>query len=183
MSQKGQEDISAWSERTFNFLFEIFFWMAFSSVVFIRTFGLTRWHFHAGHIRSIFVPYVLQISSDGSSLYWEENHQINLTRSWLQNCLELQSVCTRSCTLGFSQSQPQPDHVLESHILNDFMYDFSCAVSLIKTIVNYCYWQFGWILFYSRNLHISALAEVWARHLRNSLAHPQPKYEMCIFLE
>ena len=36
---------------------------------------------------------------------------------------------------------------------------FSCAVSLIKTIINYCYWQFGWILFHSRNIHINSLAE------------------------
>ena len=38
---------------------------------------------------------------------------------------------------------------------------FSCSASLIKTIIKYCYWQFGWILFYSRNIyiHVNALAE------------------------
>ena len=36
---------------------------------------------------------------------------------------------------------------------------FSCTISLIKTKINYCYWQFGWILFHSRNIHINALAE------------------------
>ena len=35
----------------------------------------------------------------------------------------------------------------------------SYVVSLIKTIINYCYWQFGWILFDLRNIHINALAE------------------------
>ena len=34
------------------------------------------------------------------------------------------------------------------------IYVFSYAVSLIKTIVNYCYWQFDWILFYSRIIHL-----------------------------
>ena len=59
---------------------------------------------------------------------------------------------------GFSQSQfqpqptqPQPAHVLESNIWNAFMYVFP--------VLNCYYWQFGWILFYSRNIHINALAE------------------------
>ena len=55
--------------------------------------------------------------------------------------------------------QPQPVHVLKSHIWNVFMYVFLCLASLIKTIINCCYWQFGWILFYSRNIHINALTE------------------------
>ena len=29
----------------------------------------------------------------------------------------------------------------------------SYAVSLLKTTINYCYWQFDWVLFYSRNIH------------------------------
>ena len=36
---------------------------------------------------------------------------------------------------------------------------FSCAVSLIKTIVNYCYWQFYWILFYSRNIRLDIFSD------------------------
>ena len=48
---------------------------------------------------------------------------------------------------------------------------FSCAVSLIKTLINYCYWQFDWILFYSKNIHICL---AWAepensRHVSISL--------------
>ena len=48
--------------------------------------------------------------------------------------------------------------MLDSHILNAFIC-FSRAVSLIKTILNYCYWQFDLILFCSRNIHMNALAE------------------------
>ena len=65
---------------------------------------------------------------------------------------------------GFSPSQPQPDSASASpcawiSYLECFHVCFFCAVSLIKTIINYCYWQFGWILFHSRNIHINALAE------------------------
>ena len=43
--------------------------------------------------------------------------------------------------------------------LECFQACFSFAVSLIKNIINYCYWQSYWILFHSRNIHINALAE------------------------
>ena len=64
----------------------------------------------------------------------------------------------------FSPSQPQPDSASATPCarilyLECFHVCFSCAVSLIKMIINYCYWQFGWILFHSRNIHINALAE------------------------
>ena len=43
--------------------------------------------------------------------------------------------------------------------LSQSMRCFSCAVNLINTIVNWCYWQFGWILFYSKNMYPDVLAE------------------------
>ena len=57
----------------------------------------------------------------------------------------------------FSQSQPQsdqpqPGYLLESHIWKCIHVCFSYEVSLIKTIINYCNWQFYWILFYSRKI-------------------------------
>ena len=68
---------------------------------------------------------------------------------------------------------------------SDSVYVFSCVISLIKTLINYCYWQFDWILLYSGNIRINGLADAEpekVRHVRNYLAQPQPKYEMCIAL-
>ena len=62
---------------------------------------------------------------------------------------------------------------------------FSYAVNLIKTTMNYCYWHFDWILLYSRNIHINALAEAEPEklsHACNSLVEPLPRYEICISL-
>ena len=50
-----------------------------------------------------------------------------------------------------SLSQPQPGHFY--YVL--YFMCFSYAVSLIKAIINCCYWQSDWILFHSRNIDIS----------------------------
>ena len=49
---------------------------------------------------------------------------------------------------------------------------FSFAVSLINTTVNYCYRQFDWILFYSRNI----IKIFWLR-LNLAEAEPEISYE------
>ena len=80
------------------------------------------------------------------------------------DCYHNHPKCSK--LLGFSPFQPQPDSASASKCawisyLECFQVCFSYAVdlSLIKTIINYCYWKFGWILFHSRNIHINALAE------------------------
>ena len=70
----------------------------------------------------------------------------------------------------YSLSQPQPDQPQSGHFYYVcFTFDvcFSCVVSLNKAIINYCYWQSDWILFHSRNIHISYFAEAEPENLRD----------------
>ena len=53
----------------------------------------------------------------------------------------------RILCLSLSQTQPQPGHFYFVYFI--FYVCFSYAVSLIKTIINSCYWQSDWILFHS----------------------------------
>ena len=55
---------------------------------------------------------------------------------------------------------PFPDPLLE------WATDKPMLNSLIKTIINYCDWKFDWILFYSRNIHISYFGWGWTRELQ-----------------
>ena len=66
-----------------------------------------------------------------------------------------------STSARLSLSQPMCLNLICAAIsyLECFHVCLSYVVSLIKTIINYCYWQFGWILFDLRNIHINALAE------------------------
>ena len=91
---------------------------------------------------------------------------IDLTVPTTSVVREVESICNHLVYFltGFSLSQPQPDSASASpcaqiSYLECFHVCFFCLVSLIKTIINYCYWQIGWVLFYSRNIHINALAE------------------------
>ena len=53
-------------------------------------------------------------------------------------------------------------------------------VSLIKVIIDYCYWQYDWILFHSRNIDISYFGWGWPREFQRCLAQPQPKH-LCVY--
>ena len=64
-----------------------------------------------------------------------------------QNEQALMLLLMRILCLSLSQTQPQPGHFY--YVCFIYYICFSYAVSLIKTIVNYCYWQSDWILLHS----------------------------------
>ena len=85
-------------------------------------------------------------------------------KGWEMGNVTLPVETTRQYCTGFSPSQPQPDSASASpcawiSYLECIHVCFTYAVSLVKTIINYCYWQSDWILFHSRNIHKNALAE------------------------
>ena len=80
--------------------------------------------------------------------------------------------------LSLSQTQPQPAHFY--YVCFIFYVYFTYAVSLIKAINSYCNFQLDWILFHSRNIHLSNFGWGWTRDFQRCLTQPQPKH-LCVY--
>ena len=89
--------------------------------------------------------------------------------------------CETCHNMQDSLSQPQPIHFY--YVCLIYYTCVSCVVSLIKTIVYYCYWQSDWILLHSWNIDISYFGWGWTRELPEMSGSASAKAFMCILLE
>ena len=105
-------------------------------------------------------------------LYWKKHWNVR-DLHYMPNCLF--QIFYSAWLLGIGQGtslvQAQSGSAsaspcYESHIWNIFMYVFFSTVSLVKTIINYSYYQLDCIVFCWRNIHMNILAEAhWFQKL------------------
>ena len=85
--------------------------------------------------------------------YWQFDWMLFYSRNINTHILaEAEPEMSQFLWFNLGQVVPQLAHVLNP-IFGIIYVCCSYAVSLLKTTINYCYWQFDWVLFYSRNIH------------------------------